>query len=194
MFANNLLFKYGVLPLVAQGSWILTSSVSLGLLRLVSEYAAHSGLAHVQIGLMRSIGWSVPERYLYPLFASSPSDFWRRWNVYVRTWLDAYVFFPSAARIRRAIGRRAAGPLAVVVTLIASGLLHDVFVLGASHVVTLKYTTLFAAGAAVIVSWGALQRRLGSALQDLEQGAQRALGVAARVAVIALLAGGWSRL
>ena len=51
-------------------------------------YAAHSALAHIQIGLCSLVGYRAPERYLYPIAAVSPREFWERWNVYVTTWLS----------------------------------------------------------------------------------------------------------
>jgi len=50
--------------------------VLLGLLRFLAAYASHSGLASIQLGLLRQTGYRAPERYRYPFLAISPSDFW----------------------------------------------------------------------------------------------------------------------
>jgi hypothetical protein len=131
--------------------------LACGLVRFVSFYAAHSGLASIQIGLLRRAGWSLPERYEYPLFAASPMDFWRRWNTYVRVWLEAYVFLPIARRAARALPRRFGwvGQVgAVMATLIASGLLHDLYVF-AGHQAWggLKMTRLFVAACVLTGLW-----------------------------------------
>lgn len=114
------------------GAALLT--VGYAMLRFSTIYAAHSGLASIQIGMMRHVGWVVPERYRYPFLATSPFDFWRRWNTYLRTWLEAYVFLPLARHIARYRTRHPAGRIvAAVVTLLASGMLHDAFVLAGRH-------------------------------------------------------------
>lgn len=140
-----------------------------GIVRLVSIYAAHSGLASIQIGLMRQLGWQVPERYCYPLAATSPVDFWRRWNTYVRTWLEVYVFLPIA----RKAARRSTGwwgqAAAAMMTLFISGLIHDAYVFaGRQTTGAFRTTQLFLAASALLALWRltanlgrALRRRLG---------------------------------
>ena len=100
--------------------------VGFVVLLFVTEYARHSGLASLQIGMIRQLGYVVPERYEYPLLARSPIDFWRRWNTYVGTWMLHYVFWPLALRLGRAGGALAslAKPIAVLATFIAVGLVH----------------------------------------------------------------------
>ncbi len=61
----------------------LAATLGFGLLRLLLEYFQHSGLASLQIGLLRQLGYELPERYMWPLAARDPLDFFRRWNTYV---------------------------------------------------------------------------------------------------------------
>lgn len=129
-------------------SWLL-----YGVLRFLTEYAAHSGAASVQIGLMRSAGYRIAERYDYPLLARSPAELWRRWNTYVRMWLEAYVFYPAARRLRRRLPPTAAMALATALTLLASGLLHDLFVFAGWQRLSLSYTALFVASALVLLGF-----------------------------------------
>jgi D-alanyl-lipoteichoic acid acyltransferase DltB (MBOAT superfamily) len=92
----------------------------------LSFYAGHSGVASIQIALLSMLGYRAGERYLFPLAATSPRDFWRRWNVYLGQWLRCYVYIPCA----RSLGRRApapvpvAGALAVLAAFVACGVLH----------------------------------------------------------------------
>jgi hypothetical protein len=141
-------------------AWLPASaSVTLllyGVLRFSTVYAAHSGLASIHVGLMRQIGWAVPERYRYPFLATSPMDFWRRWNTYVRVWLEAYVFFPLARNIARTKTRHRAGQAAAAVaTLLASGLIHDAFVFaGRQRLADLKTETqFFLAAGLLLAAW-----------------------------------------
>lgn len=91
-------------------------------------YAAHSGLASMQIGIMHWMGYTLPERYRLPFLATGPDDFWRRWNRWVGAWARRYLYFPLAL----ALGRRwprFSQPLklaAALSTFIAIGALHDV--------------------------------------------------------------------
>jgi D-alanyl-lipoteichoic acid acyltransferase DltB (MBOAT superfamily) len=90
-------------------------------------YLGHSGLASVQIGLMHLCGWRVPERYNRPFLATSPADFWRRWNVYVTNWARRYVFRPLAFWLggrRVGLSQRKAIVVAVVLTFGIVGALH----------------------------------------------------------------------
>jgi hypothetical protein len=113
----------GSLP--AAGLAILTYAV----VRFLLEYARHSGLASLQIGLMRQLGHAVPERYVWPLVARNPMDFWQRWNTYVGGWMARYAFRPVLRELKHRRGRlsvAAAYGGAVIGTFAATGLLHDV--------------------------------------------------------------------
>lgn len=103
-------------------------------LRLIQIYFAHTGLAHVQIGMMNQLGYEVPECYPHPLLATSPKQFWSRWNTYIGSWVRLYVFQPLLLHMRRRKGRSsrlavrsALRGVAVVVSFACIGLLHDVY-------------------------------------------------------------------
>jgi hypothetical protein len=95
----------------------------------IGYYLSHSGLASLQIGFMRLIGYQIPERYDYPLLAKNPLEFWRRWNIWVGSWARRYLFVPLSVKIRRRwrrlplLLRQAA---AVLLTFGIVGALHDV--------------------------------------------------------------------
>jgi hypothetical protein len=131
----------------------VTQLLVLGALRFLSEYAAHSGLASVQIGLMRLIGWHAPERYHYPLLSTSPMDFWRRWNSYVRVWLEAYVFLPWSLAAARGTRSRLAQIAVALGTLLACGILHDLYVFAGRQRIDLHFSGLFVAGGVVLALW-----------------------------------------
>jgi hypothetical protein len=127
--------------------------VASGVARFLVAYAAHSGLASIQIGLMRHAGWTIPERYRYPLLSVSPTDFWRRWNTYRRAWLEAYVFLPMARRFARRTRSPHAQVVAAVATLLASGLIHDVYTFAGRQNVTFRMSELFLAAGALLAVW-----------------------------------------
>jgi D-alanyl-lipoteichoic acid acyltransferase DltB (MBOAT superfamily) len=145
----------------------LTGAVAAyALLALLVEYGQQSGLASIYIGLMRQLGYVIPERFDYPLFARSPADFWRRWNTYVGMWLLRYTFVPLALRLRRRTSAlrepssKAVMLLGQAVAFIATfaigGLLHDAY----SYAVTFRIGTralqTFVFAGAVAVVWACL--------------------------------------
>lgn len=146
--------------LLTAGVW-LTHRVPYGAGRLLLEYGKQSGVASLQIGLMRISGFTVSERYNYPLLATSPADFWARWNVYVGQWARRYLYFPLALRAARAPAgvMRNLGVLAsIMATFLSIGLLHDVYRWLLGSALSLSYTWLFLASGALVVVWLALAR------------------------------------
>jgi hypothetical protein len=136
----------------------------------IALYLAHSGLASIQIGLLRLLGYRLPERYRLPFLAASPQDFWRRWNVWVSSWGRRYVFRPASAVLRRGPLRRVAPELATLIVFAAIGLLHD---LGVGAVrwpvrgaggLSLSFTGLFIGFGLALLAWRSVEQRLGKAL------------------------------
>jgi hypothetical protein len=135
----------------------IVTSLSRGGLRLAGDYSAQWGIASVQLGYMRQLGHRLPERFLHPLAARSPADFWRRWNVYVGAWARLYVFAPLAARLRRgAQGLRTTYAVAVLVTFAMIGAFHDVFSMSNLRRPTVEMTAWFSSMGILIVVWEAL--------------------------------------
>ena len=64
-------------------------------------YCAHSGLASFHIGWMRLFGHELPERYRYPMFATSSAGFWHRWNTWSWKWTRALPLRPHILDRRR---------------------------------------------------------------------------------------------
>lgn len=156
---------------------------------LVGTYWKHSGLASVQIGLMRFAGCAIPERYQFPLAATSPLDFWRRWNTYVGSWARRYLFTPIALTISRHGTLR--GPAmvgaSVAATFIAIGLLHDAAAFADGQQVSGRWVLFFAVQAiAVVLTEGARRTRWH---QSLPSAMQQTIGwVTASAAVILTIA------
>jgi D-alanyl-lipoteichoic acid acyltransferase DltB (MBOAT superfamily) len=122
-------------------------------------YAAHSGLASIQIGLLRLIGFNIPERYTFPALATSPADFWRRWNRWVGSWVRRYLFAPLAWKWTRRDNRRARSMilLSTLVAFACVGLLHDLpMMLAQLHrpqSAALPMTLLFVLIGGIFVAW-----------------------------------------
>lgn len=96
---------------------------------LAALFLAHSGLADIQIGFLRFAGFAVSERYDRPYLATSPADFWRRWNVWLGRWAHRHIYVPAARAGLRTLPwsmRRGAIALGVIAAFTVTGLLHDV--------------------------------------------------------------------
>jgi hypothetical protein len=136
-------------------TWVALGTVMLGFTKLIAAYARHSGVASVQIGLMRALGWQIGERYNYPLAARSPREFWSRWNIYVGDWVKRYAYFPLAIQLARRAGTRKVGAHAIslAVTFLSVGAFHDLYRTLAESNPTLRATAFFAANALLIFLW-----------------------------------------
>jgi hypothetical protein len=133
-----------------------------GALMLARFYAAHAGLASIQIGLCRQLGLLLPEQYVSPFRASSPRDFWRRWNTWVGTWIATYVFRPFGeyARRRWDLQGRALSGVAVVVTFACLGALHDLCPSLLHREVRHWGLVWFTANGVLLIAWDAVARAL----------------------------------
>ncbi len=57
-------------------------------------YADFSGYSDIAIGTAKMMGISVEENFDWPIFASNPSDFWKRWHMTLTGFVRDYVFIP----------------------------------------------------------------------------------------------------
>lgn len=57
-------------------------------------YCDFSGYSDMAIASAAMLGYSLPENFNYPYFASSVQDFWRRWHISLSTWLREYLYIP----------------------------------------------------------------------------------------------------
>jgi hypothetical protein len=170
-----------------------------GALRLLLEYARQSGLASVQIGMIRQIGYEVPERFCFPFLARDPMDFWRRWNTYVNGWLLRYVFRPVAARYRgQGVTWRlhAAQALGIVAAFSVAGLLHEAFAYAATLELGWAMSEAFLVVGAIAAVWavgGRLVRRRtpNAGLEERWRGAAVASRAAFWIVATGCVAWGW---
>jgi len=64
------------------------------LLYAVQIYCDFSGYTDMAIAAARLLGYDLTVNFNFPYFASSPSDFWRRWHISLSTWLRDYLYIP----------------------------------------------------------------------------------------------------
>lgn len=57
-------------------------------------YCDFSGYSDIAIGIARTLGFDLMKNFDTPYFASSITDFWRRWHISLSTWFRDYVYIP----------------------------------------------------------------------------------------------------
>lgn len=60
----------------------------------VQIYCDFSGYTDIAIGAATVLGFKIPINFNKPYFATSPSDFWRRWHISLSSWLRDYLYIP----------------------------------------------------------------------------------------------------
>ncbi|MBO4802757.1 MAG: MBOAT family protein [Bacteroidaceae bacterium] len=60
----------------------------------IQIYGDFSGYSDIAVGCARLFGISLMQNFRTPYFASSITDFWRRWHISLMTWLRDYVYIP----------------------------------------------------------------------------------------------------
>src|SRR5207302_3412899 len=51
-----------------------------------------SGYTDIALGAASVLGLKIPINFNKPYFATSPSDFWRRWHISLSSWLRDYLY------------------------------------------------------------------------------------------------------
>lgn len=86
----------------------------------VQIYCDFSSYSNIAIGAAEVMGFKLMENFNTPYFATSVSDFWRRWHISLSTWFRDYLYLPLGGnrkgRLRKHIN--------VMIVFLASGLWH----------------------------------------------------------------------
>lgn len=90
--------------------------------QIYCDFSAYTDIAR---GSAKLIGVELVRNFHTPYFASSPSDFWRRWHISLSTWLRDYLYIPLGGnRFGKWIEYRN-----LMVTMVLGGLWHGAGVL-----------------------------------------------------------------
>ena len=83
-------------------------------------YGDFSGYTDIARGISKLLGFDLMRNFDLPYFATSPSDFWKRWHISLSSWLRDYLYIP--------LGGNKGGPWAtyrnLTVTMLLGGLWH----------------------------------------------------------------------
>ena len=77
-------------PIGHESFTIILATIGFG----VQIYADFSGYTDIAIGAALILGFKLPLNFNKPYFATSPSDFWRRWYISLSSWLRDYLYIP----------------------------------------------------------------------------------------------------
>jgi D-alanyl-lipoteichoic acid acyltransferase DltB (MBOAT superfamily) len=100
----------------------------------IQIYCDFSGYTDIARGVARIMGFTLMDNFDHPYFATSITDFWRRWHISLSSWLRDYLYIPLGGNRKHVIRN-------IMITMILGGLWHGAswnFVLwGAMHGVLL---------------------------------------------------------
>lgn len=90
------------------------SSLWMGALANSLEfYLVFAGYSHLIIGLGLLVGFKLPENFNNPYFATSISEFWRRWHMSLSYWIRDYLYIPLGGN-RKGVVRKCLNILAAM--------------------------------------------------------------------------------
>lgn len=83
-------------------------------------YFDFSGYVDMGRGSALLLGFNLPRNFDFPYFASSISDFWRRWHMTLGSWLRDYLYIPLGGS-RRGLARNCAN---LFIVMVVAGIWH----------------------------------------------------------------------
>ena len=83
-------------------------------------YGDFAGYSLTAIGAAKVMGFNLMENFRRPYFATTVTDFWRRWHISLSTWFRDYVYIPLGGN-RRGTARCYSN---IMITFIVSGIWH----------------------------------------------------------------------
>lgn len=60
----------------------------------IQIYCDFSGYVDIALGIAELIGLHLPQNFLRPYLSKNPSEFWRRWNITLSSFIRDYVYIP----------------------------------------------------------------------------------------------------
>ncbi|HEY1870111.1 MAG TPA: MBOAT family O-acyltransferase, partial [Chitinophagaceae bacterium] len=92
------------------------------LLYPIQVYADLGGYSLIAIGAANVLGINVMQNFRRPFFATSMSEFWRRWHISLISWLTDYIYTPLSFNLRKF--RMFGIVIALMLTFLISGIWH----------------------------------------------------------------------
>jgi alginate O-acetyltransferase complex protein AlgI len=92
------------------------------LLYPIQVYADLGGYSLIAIGTAKVMGIDVMANFNRPFFATSMSEFWRRWHISLISWLTDYIYTPISFNLRKY--KMLGIVIALMLTFLISGIWH----------------------------------------------------------------------
>ncbi len=99
-----------------------TSLAVASLLYPVQLYADFAGYSILAMGVAKCMGITIVQNFKRPFFATSFSEFWRRWHMSLINWLTDYIYTPLSYSFRKL--KMWGIYIALMLTFIISGVWH----------------------------------------------------------------------
>lgn len=77
-------------PIGLDSLTIILGTIAFG----IQIYCDFSGYSDIALGAATILGLKIPINFNKPYFATSPSEFWKRWHISLSTWLRDYLYLP----------------------------------------------------------------------------------------------------
>lgn len=119
----------------------------------IQIYADFSGYSDMAIGIAQIMGYNLAVNFNRPYFATSITEFWKRWHISLTTWLRDHLFLPVAYAVSRGIKKDRllkikaeswAYIIGILVTMLICGLWHGArwtfFIWGGLHGLYLAFS------------------------------------------------------
>ncbi len=119
-FADNIgpmVNEIFAMPVGLESFTIIWGAIGFG----IQVYGDFSGYSDIAIGAALIMGFKIPANFNKPFFATSPSEFWRRWHISLSSWVKDYLFLPI---VYRKIGSDAVLISGTIFTFLILGLWH----------------------------------------------------------------------
>ncbi len=125
-----------VFALQAPEFYVLWAGVFAFTMQIYADFSAYTDIAR---GVAKWYGFDLVRNFDHPYLATSPTDFWRRWNISLSTWFRDYLFLPVAYRLSRTIERDRFLGIDATTWAYVGGILVTMFVAGLWHGASWNY-------------------------------------------------------
>jgi len=127
------------MPLGLESFTIIWGTIGFG----IQVYCDFSGYSDIAIGAALIMGFKIPANFNKPFFATSLSDFWRRWHISLSSWIRDYLLFPI---VYRKISSDLVMISGILVSFVLLGLWHgagwNFIIFGLIHGVYVAFETI----------------------------------------------------
>ncbi len=89
---------------------------------LFQVYGDFSGYSNIAIGISKLFGIQLMKNFAAPFFSTNISDFWKKWNISLSSWMMRYVFYPLSFTLRKF--KKSGLIFSILVTFLIIGLWH----------------------------------------------------------------------